>query len=131
MFSEIWKEITSDIEGIRTLNEWFGDGGEPVLQSQADSRALVCAKCPRNKKGNWWDRMKGIVADNIRRHMSVKNRLNLSTVHDPEIGTCGVCDCNLPLKVWVPLNHIKNHTSIITLEEFPADCWVKNEIQNL
>ena len=110
--------------GVKCMREWLGNGAIPVAQEEAECRTNICAGCPKNDKGNWWDMVTGAVAEAIKSQLQTKENLRLSTSKETEIGTCSVCYCHLPLKVWVPMEHIKKYTDEETLAEFPSNCWI-------
>lgn len=124
---DIIEEIRHDSKGAVILAEWLGNGGQPVAKGIAWRRADLCLTCPKNKPGNWWDKVKDRIADAIRDHLEVKRKLELETPYDKDIGTCEACGCNLPLAVWVPIKHVLNHTSEKELAAFEAICWKRNE----
>jgi hypothetical protein len=131
MIEQLLSEVRSDIAGIKTLNDWLGEGGDPVSHELAEQRALICARCPMNIKGHWWVIIKSAMAMTIRAHIEVKTKLQLQTIHDSEIGTCKVCRCNLPLLVHAPAKVMKENLPEGQLEEFPPNCWKAAEIKAL
>lgn len=117
-------EIGRDVTGAAILAEWLGAKGEPVTAHLAEKRAKICLNCPKNKPGNWWDRnVKDPIANAIRRHVGVKNKLGLTVEREALLGTCKVCGCNLPLAVWVPVVHILHQSPPEELAKFPGWCW--------
>lgn len=124
------KLIRNTKTGAEILDEWLGGGGIPVRLAQSTNRALICSLCDQNEKGSWWETATNMVSIAIRRHLEVKNDIEVSTPYDKEIGTCKVCLCNLPLKVHVPIEHIQKHTSPESLSKFPANCWIPKEINS-
>lgn len=131
MVDEMYREILNTAAGLATLNEWLGEGGRPITHEVAETRALICARCPMNQKGHWWNIIKSGVAEAIRRHIAVKDCLEVETIHDPELGTCRICSCNLPLKIHVPIHYVKKNMPEGQLQQFPAHCWIVREIKNL
>lgn len=123
-------ELKNDLAGLATLRDWLGEGMNPVAPEQAEARARICAPCLKNQKGDWWDGLKGALADTIRKHLSLKKQLNISTTLDNELGTCIVCNCNQRLKVHVNIKHIKANTEENMVKDFPAYCWVRQQIED-
>lgn len=123
----IFAEIKADVKGGRILKDWFGDGGIPVAQVDAERRAMTCICCKENQPGGWWENAKGRVARAIREQIEMKNQLSLRVQDEESLGTCRVCLCNLPLKVHVPIQYILEHTDDETMNAFPAACWIKNK----
>lgn len=117
------------------LIAWLGEGGAPVSQELAEARASVCKKgyygekCPSNVEPNWWGRVKHAAAETIKTHLQAKNGLKLVTSNESELGMCKTCGCCLPLKVWVPVQHVKEHMSPEMKESLPPWCWQKIELE--
>lgn len=120
-------EVKKTAAGARILGDWLGAGMEPVASSLAESRAAICLECPKNVRGNWRTMVTGAVAEAVKEQAEMKGRIELATPQDHELGTCGVCLCHLPLKVWVPLSHIAEHTSEQVWSELPEWCWMRKE----
>lgn len=124
------KLIRSSKTGVEIIHEWLGEGGIPVDREMSCARAVTCEDCDQNEKGTWWETATNMVGAVIRKHLAIKNAAEISTPSDKNIGTCKVCLCNLPLKVQVPIAHIKTHTTPEEIEKFPAHCWIKKEIES-
>ena len=125
---KLLNRIQQDIEGAKVLKDWMGDGMAPVPREQAEARAAICELCPKNKKEKWWNLhqyLRDKIAEAIRYQIEMKKHLKMTLPNEDELGTCDVCGCNMPLKVWAPLHHILAHT--------PADaqwsecCWIPEE----
>ena len=122
-------------QGTQILREWLGNDAVPVEQEKAEARASVCVHCPKNYKARWWESAVGAIADAIRRQIEVKNKISMKVSVENEIGMCRCCGCALPLKVFVPIGHIRNH---ITAEHRACfqninhprglQCWIENEL---
>lgn len=110
--------------GAQTLGDWLGAGGEPAAKEVAQARADVCAKCPLN--ADKWQ-FTTPVAEAILEQTRLRTHLELKVSNESSLGTCAACGCHLPLKVWVPLPHIKEYTSDEILKKLNSVCWVKNE----
>jgi hypothetical protein len=129
ILEKLMVEIKADAKGSLILHDWLGAGGAAVAQEQAEGRAQTCAECLQNVPGRWWEHaFKNKIADAIKEQIEIRNKLVLFTDHDSRLGTCGICSCNLPLKVFVPIHHIQAHTSTAELLKFPDHCWIKKEI---
>lgn len=111
--------LRSDAKGAEILSDWLGAGGEPETTERATERASICRTCPHNvpaKKIETW------LAARIKQYEEVKHSITLKTEHDADIKGCSVCGCWLPLKVWVPVEHLKNDA-----DDFPSHCWIRKE----
>jgi hypothetical protein len=120
------ERIVNDAKGAAILTDWLGSGLEPVDTAYAKRRAETCAKCPKNVP------IKGIetaVAKAITEQESVREKIGakLPSETEDKLQSCEVCGCYLKLKVWVPEKHLKEHTDV---EEFPANCWLVDELTN-
>jgi hypothetical protein len=124
--------------GAAILREWLGDGGVPVHPVIAERRAKQCAHgvsgkgCPHNRAGKWWERMLlDPIAAAIRRHIGAKNNMRLFTKYDDQMQMCDRCGCSNLTKPWVPMEHIKAHTSREQFDKFPEWCWITRELKGL
>lgn len=127
----LWDELKKDVNALPLIADWVG-AGHPVSQHTAEMRASICAECPKNKFPNWWEQIVKLpISETIKSQMELKHRMELSTSKDEEINVCGVCKCVLNLKVWVPIEHIKEHMADGELEKFPKNCWLPPEIESL
>jgi hypothetical protein len=131
----ILDEIKRDIKGAEVLSDWLGAGGQPVPQAQADGRALACMcgndgrLCRHFVAPKWWERfLKHPVAKEIKSQLQVKHALKLSTPADGFGRMCAVCGCCVSLKVWVPIDHVKAHTTPEMMAEYPTYCWQRKEM---
>lgn len=113
--------------GVGVLLEWLGSGAKPVEQALADSRAPICATCPKNGKGDILAYFTQPIADKIRTQLEIRGDLQLSTPHDEKLGICEACDCPLKLKVFVGVDHILDHTSAETYANLAPQCWIRSE----
>lgn len=124
----------SVFSGIALINDWLGDSGRPVAPIVANFRAQRCLHgnngepCPNNVEPNWWDRIKSTIAETIRMQLEIKHRLNLTVDEETDLNMCSACGCCLKLKVWTPIDHIKEHTDQKTLDKMPNFCWIKKEL---
>lgn len=129
-------EIRNDIEGAKLLADWIGDGGMPVDHEHAERRAQMCAfgddgfACPMNVEPNWWDRIKSQIANTIKSELEIKNALELRVASENVLHMCKCCGCAMPLKVWVPIKHIKEHTTPGQFEAAPSWCWIRRELES-
>lgn len=114
----------------RSLEEWLGAGGVPVSQELADARGAVCVSCRANEGG--WERTLTVPAARaVRAYLEHKHRMKLETPHDAKLQSCKACKCVLTLKVWQPIQHIKDDTTPETFEkhrEYNPECWVLKEL---
>lgn len=119
--------VSRNASGVLVLKDWLGDGAVPVTGDAAQARATVCIDCPKNVRGNWQTLIPAEIAGQILKQLRVKEQVGLTLLNEHELGTCAVCLCHLPLKVYVPLNHIAAHTSEAVWSELPAWCWQRVE----
>lgn len=129
------EETQNDLSGIALLRDWLGDGGavHPML---AEFRAQTCTignggnACPHNKEANWWERnIKMPVARVIKEELELKSGMNLSAKGEDAVHMCAACGCCLKLKIWTPIQHIRNHLSAKQLVKTPSYCWMRREIE--
>ena len=114
---------------IRIVVDWIGNDLIPVDIKLAEQRAESCAACPFNDPDpNFLQRIGALAAKEVAHLIEVKHDLSLRTSLDDKIHTCSVCDCHLPLKIWVPLKHLKNYTSDDVRSRLWDHCWIKKEL---
>lgn len=130
-------DLKNTANGAAILADWLGDGGHPITQEQADRRSLSCLagddgkECPHLTHPRWWDSAKGAVAFAIKEQLEAKAGLKLTTKLDEHPRLCNVCGCCMPLKAWVPIEHIAAHTPEDLVKKFPPYCRIRQEIENL
>lgn len=137
---KILNELRRDAEGSKVLRDWLGDDGIPVMPDHAQHRAEACARgnyghpCPYNYVPRWWnlvDMAKDAIATAIRYQLEFKHHLNMHVSNEDQIGTCTLCGCNLPLKVWTPIQYMKDHLTPDKIEKYPPEwCWQRREAEN-
>lgn len=113
--------------GAAVLMEWLGAGGMPVAPELSESRAQICAACPRNGSGDWTTYFTAPAAAIIRRQLVQKDGLAVSTTVDARLGVCKACSCPLKLKVHTPLAHILGHTREEVKAQLDPRCWMLSE----
>lgn len=122
-------------DGAAILSEWVGDGLAPVSKTEAQDRADVCtgrggaARCPHNRADATLADFTGPIAAIVHRQMNHKAGLQLFVDGEPELTTCGVCLCDLKLKVWCPSATILSRTPNAMWRKFaaesPPNCWMR------
>lgn len=126
------KRVLSAVAGLvaradaRSLEEWLGDRGKPVAAEEANRRAYLCVACKGNQKSGWREIMTVPAAKALRAYLTGKHQLNLSTPLDRDLGSCSACHCVLELKIWQPLDFIRDNTDLETTEKHRAanpNCW--------
>lgn len=121
------ERIRADVNGARILADWLGDGAKPLLPNEAYYRVTVCEMCPQNKPGHTFEEN---AAKAIKEQIGMAAEFGIhaiATPGHPDLHTCAVCNCYLPLKVWVPWKHLKNFTDPA---KFPQNCWIPKEAAN-
>lgn len=118
----------------RGLQDWLGEGGRPVAAELANYRASICAPCRGNQKGDWrrWLTTKG--AGVIRGYLGHKHSMALATQWDEKLGICVACKCCMELKVWSPIQHIRDTIERdveVKLLHTNDKCWVLQELFKL
>lgn len=130
-FTPIAKKAVNAAAGLvgidsAVLTDWLGSGGKPVAAEVAIARAAVCQPCPANSKGDWRALVTGPAADVVKRYLATKHRMNLSTPADADLKVCQACKCHTELKVWVPMEYVKENQSPEIkekLEKANPECW--------
>lgn len=117
--------------GLGTLGAWLGKGGIAVAKELSNARAGVCAKCPKNGKGDWTRFFTVPGAYGIKRDLERRNRMKLKTDFDDELGVCSACLCPLKLKCHTPLIDIVEHMTDEVKKDLDPNCWILHENHNL
>ena len=111
-------------DGASILFEWLGNGGECVDTEIAQRRTNVCLTCEFNKPGF---KIAETVAKAIKSQVELRNSLGLRTVGIKSLKTCAVCECYLPLKIFVPMEKLRAEETDESLGKYPDFCWMKTE----
>lgn len=116
--------------GIRTLNDWIDSGEPPVTPELANSRALVCASCPKNTVGDFTTWFTKPAAGAIKTQIEKLQGRQLSTLSDASINVCDVCLCPLKLKVHTPVKYIRDHMNESVMADLlkVKKCWIVSEL---
>lgn len=114
-------------QGVGTLLEWLGSGGQVVDQRKADERGAICVACPQNQPGGIETIFTAPAAEKIRRHLALKNDMALKTVHDEKLQICQACLCVTSLKCWVPIAHVVKKLTPEMRAQLHASCWILSE----
>ena len=109
--------------GAATMVEWFGSGMQCVLPETALQRARICAECPMNQKVKWFDKWPQFAHTlfGVRRTMQERGMV---TPMDTRLHVCEVCQCPLKIKIWTPLEVIRNHLPVETMNKLHPNCWI-------
>jgi hypothetical protein len=116
--------------GVKTLNDWL-DSNEPAVAKEiSESRAAVCAACPKNGKGDFETWFTRPASETIRKQLEKAHSMNLSTTHDAQIDICTACLCPSRLKVHTPIKFITPHLKPEVIEALRGgkDCWIIREM---
>lgn len=121
-------EVKKIAAGAALLMEWEESGLPPVVRELAETRAGICADCPKNEKGKSLSEWFTVpVADMARRRFQRLHELNLTTASDAELNVCTACLCPLKLKVHSPgeliLKRLKPEQRAELNQSNPR-CWI-------
>lgn len=99
----------------RAVWEWFTSGRELVPEAQAKERADLCTRCPINQP------LTGCKCSSV---FKIIEKVVPKEKRFDGLGVCGICQCSLPAKVWMPENVIDVSNEGRKLN-FPKDgsCW--------
>lgn len=115
--------------GAVILTEWLGSGAKVVPHAQAEQRSKICEKCPLNSHGQWWDTATHKIADFIKASIELKDGMSIAVENEEKLFMCSGCGCALPLKVHVPIEHIRDHTTPEQMAKFAPNCWILKELK--
>ena len=106
----------------QTMRDWLGGDGKPVPPKVSQRRADMCLDCAFNAKGFAVE----AIGDAVRHHLSAKRKMSLSVSGEELLHTCSLCRCALPLKVHVPIKHIRAYQREEVrqkIRERKPECW--------
>lgn len=120
------REHSVDLEDVRhflqVAVEWMKKR-EFVSQQEADTRAEVCASCPKNIAIEGCRTCRGLI----------KHTLNLvghrRTPFDEQLGACEVCGCSNQAQIHLPLEALKK--GITKKMKFPDWCWKRSALTHV
>lgn len=123
--------VVGAVDGIRKLAagaallmDWEESGAAPVPSALANSRAAICATCPKNDPEGLSKFFTVPVADPIRKRLERLHAMNLSTPSDDKLHVCAACLCPLKLKVHTPLDLILKRLKPKFKAELDPKCWI-------
>jgi hypothetical protein len=114
-------------QGTAVGLEWLGKGAQTVPQELADKRAATCVACPRMVAGEWYVTAPAeLIKKSIEAWKSLTGNsdFRFETAQGDKLKSCQVCQCLMPLKCFVPLEHIIAKTPDELMAEFPKTCWI-------
>jgi hypothetical protein len=109
---------------LRTAKAFIFDGGQRVSQEEAERRAAICAKCPMNVSGEFCNTcfLRGMVASTVALVTGWK------TSRDAELKTCGVCGCELRVKLMMPVETMDDKA---LRDQWVEGCWMRPTVAPL
>ncbi len=117
-----------NINGPIAVIEFLGPTGKPVPKQLAQSRAAVCSRCPFNvPPHSLQEKLSTLILKAAFAIFKLKTHTHIKIETEPKLGICKVCGCFLPLKIFVPLEHILKFTPDSTLNCLAPNCWILNE----
>lgn len=115
--------ITSILAGTRVLATWLVGGMQKVEPAEAESRALICARCELNMPYEGCTSCaQGAMLNTIN---AIVN--GAKTPYDSQLQGCAACSCSLRAKVWLPLDLLQKNTSEDINNKLPDHCWLKRK----
>lgn len=118
------------VAGAKTITEWIDSGEPPVPSQQSLQRAIVCAACPLNEKGDLTKWFVVPAAELIKRQVQRMHERKLTTPRDDELNICTACHCPLKLKVHIPIGWVTKKLTDEQKEKLKSgrDCWILAEM---
>jgi hypothetical protein len=112
------------VAGTKILGAWLAAGKPMVPQAQADSRSEVCASCvhnqdPKDCQTCAWPVLHGLIVELLGSKKSKRHA---------DLKACASCGCNLQVKCWLPVEHLK---ASFAYGELPEWCWVRKEMEGI
>jgi hypothetical protein len=111
-----WTEVK---RFLLAMAAWALKGFRSVPQEEATRRAEICAGCPYNVGTSGCGACRSAL---LALRSSI---LKATTPYDDKLQACGVCGCDNPLQVHVPLDVLhKVRTGVV----YPDHCWKRDLI---
>ena len=110
--------------GARSISQWIEMGLPHVEQAEANARAEICVKCPKNNKKPLTDLFTTPVAAMIKKNMERQEGVNLRTPWDADLATCDACWCPMKTKVWYPTDLVLENLKPDQKAELHPACWI-------
>jgi len=101
---------------------WLGDGAI-ASQSMAQRRADTCLACSKHVEKPLQELLTSAVANMVHSQLELKNQLEMRVEGEAKLHTCGMCECWMPLKVWLTLERAREVSP--DWLHFPDNCWLK------
>jgi hypothetical protein len=112
------------VAGAQTLSDWWLDGAQPIPEHEANERAAICFKCPKNERGDLSNYFTRSASEMILKAVERRNSMHLRTDFDERLGVCSACECPLKLKVHVPKPTILKHMDQAVIQKLDPICWI-------
>lgn len=135
--SSLPQKLESAVAGLKRVNagrkmllEWERESFPLVPQETANLRAIVCAECPKNGKGDFTAYFTVPASNRIKQQIEVLKERKIDTPLDEKLGVCEICLCPLKLKVHAPMEYVERYMSDEIRAELAAvttdkgKCWV-------
>lgn len=110
---------------VQFLLNWKLKGGKLVTQEIANERAAICGQCHNNlpssevRKSCCGGKGAANAAVAVARKVIIQNK---ATTSDKKLLTCGICQCDLKIKVWIPSEALVIPEDI---NAYPTFCFIK------
>jgi hypothetical protein len=111
--------------GAKILVEWIASGEEAVPIDVSESRAAICADCPKNEKGDWTRFFTVPVSNEIKKQLEKRRGWNLKTSRDAELHVCTACSCPIALKIHMKIDRILQNMPPESRANLHPKCWIK------
>jgi len=102
----------------KTTLKYLKSGGRVVSQEEAERRAEICTACEFNNPKNKDE--KGCLSCIAKKIYFAIRKRTPETSLDDKLTFCKVCNCELKIKVHLPLSAIDNEGII---HKYPWHCW--------
>lgn len=114
---------------VQSLLNWQLSGGKLVDHNTANIRAATCVGCHNNlpskevRKSCCGGGAAANAALWAARKVIIQNKV---TASDKQLLTCGLCGCDLKIKVWIPNSAL---LSAADANAYPTFCWNKKIVE--
>lgn len=113
-------QVKSIPGGALHIFEWLGASATTVSQEEAQARADICLRCPKNVSEL---AIAMPVAVALKKVIAMKNRIKLRVKGERELGLCDVCGCAIRLQVWQPMPMVQSQLTEEEKQQLAIPCW--------
>jgi hypothetical protein len=105
--------------------------GNVVSKEVAESRALICSRCPLNV------RVPGCASCSQMANVVADAKGGGTTKYDNLLQSCAICLCSNEAQIWIPIEYLRKGVTDVMMGQFKefnetgGECWKAKELAEL